>query len=164
MIKKKKIHQNRNRSQLIKDIFFFFFFTKYVQLTSYSMVKDWVHVPYDQAPSLSHSFSLAQEVLARDIPGNSVVKTLGFQCRGHGFHMVRETEILHAVPAAVPSCFSCLSLQSYGLLPDRPSVHGILQARILESVATSSSRGSSWPKDWTLVSYVSCIGRWVLYH
>ena len=27
-----------------------------------------------------------------------------------------------------------------------------------------SSRGSSWPKDWTRVSYVSCIGRWVLYH
>ena len=29
-------------------------------------------------------------------------------------------------------------------------VHGILQARILETVAISSSRGSSWPRDWTL--------------
>ena len=28
-----------------------------------------------------------------------------------------------------------------------PSVHGILQARILEWVAISSSRGSSWPRD-----------------
>ena len=28
------------------------------------------------------------------------------------------------------------------------SVHGILQARILEWVAVSSSRGSSWPRDW----------------
>ena len=27
-----------------------------------------------------------------------------------------------------------------------------------------SSRGSSWPRDQTCVSYVSCIGRWVLYH
>ena len=26
------------------------------------------------------------------------------------------------------------------------------------------SRGSSWPRGWTCVSYVSCIGRWVLYH
>ena len=26
------------------------------------------------------------------------------------------------------------------------------------------SRGSFWPRDWTYVSYISCIGRWVLYH
>ena len=41
------------------------------------------------------------------------------------------------------------------------SVHGIFQARTLERVAVSSSRGSSWSRDRTLVS---CIGRWVLYH
>ena len=34
------------------------------------------------------------------------------------------------------------------------SVHGISQARILEWVAVSFSRGSSWPRDRT---YVSCI-------
>ena len=44
------------------------------------------------------------------------------------------------------------------------SVHEIFQARILERVAISYSRRSSQPKDWTLVSYISCIGRWVLYH
>ena len=44
------------------------------------------------------------------------------------------------------------------------SVHGILQARILEWVAMPSSRGSSPPRDRTQVSYVSCIGRQVLYH
>ena len=44
------------------------------------------------------------------------------------------------------------------------SVHGILQARILEWVAMPSSRGSSQLRDQTCVSYVSCIGRWVLYH
>ena len=32
------------------------------------------------------------------------------------------------------------------------SVHGISQARILEQVAISFSRGSSWPRDWTRVS------------
>ena len=31
-------------------------------------------------------------------------------------------------------------------------VHGIFQARILEWVAISFSRGSSWPRDWTWVS------------
>ena len=34
------------------------------------------------------------------------------------------------------------------------SVHGILQARILEWSAISFSRGSFWPRDWT---WVSCI-------
>ena len=44
------------------------------------------------------------------------------------------------------------------------SVHGILQARILEWVVMPSSRGSSQPRDGTRVSYVSCIGRQLLYH
>ena len=45
------------------------------------------------------------------------------------------------------------------------SVHGILQTRILKWVAMpSSSRGSSWSRDWTHVSYVTYIGRQVLYH
>ena len=44
------------------------------------------------------------------------------------------------------------------------SVHGIFQARILEWVAISSSRGSSWLRDQTCVSYVSCAGRQILYH
>ena len=48
-------------------------------------------------------------------------------------------------------------------LPDL-SVHGILQSRIFEWVAMSSSRESSWPRDQTWVSYNSCIGVWVLYH
>ena len=37
------------------------------------------------------------------------------------------------------------------------SVHGILQARILEWIAIPSSRGSSPPRDQTHVSYISCI-------
>ena len=41
------------------------------------------------------------------------------------------------------------------------SVHGILQARILEWVAIPSCRGSSWPRHHTCIFYVSCIGRWV---
>ena len=48
--------------------------------------------------------------------------------------------------------------------PPGSSVHGILQARILEWVAMSSSTGSSWPKDWTYISCVSSIGRQILYH
>ena len=46
--------------------------------------------------------------------------------------------------------------------PPGSSVHGIVQARIQEWAAISSSRGSSPLKDWTGVSCSSCIGRWML--
>ena len=35
------------------------------------------------------------------------------------------------------------------------SVHGIFQAKTLEWIAISFSRGSSRPRDWTQVSYIS---------
>ena len=44
------------------------------------------------------------------------------------------------------------------------SVHGTLQAGILEMVVMSSSRASSCPRDRTQVSYVSSINGQVLYH
>ena len=47
---------------------------------------------------------------------------------------------------------SCLTLcDSMDCSPPGSSVHGILQARILEWVAIPFSRGSSWPMDWTQV-------------
>ena len=45
--------------------------------------------------------------------------------------------------------------------PPGSSVHRISQARILEWVSISFSRGSSQPRDQT---HVSSIGRWVLYY
>ena len=56
---------------------------------------------------------------------------------------------------------SCLFCDSMDCSPPDSSVHGISQARILEWVAISFSRGSSWPKDRFCVS---CVGRWILYH
>ena len=44
------------------------------------------------------------------------------------------------------------------------SVHGISQAKILEWVAISSSRGSSQQRDRTCISCISCIGRQILYY
>ena len=43
------------------------------------------------------------------------------------------------------------------------SVHGILQARIVEWVTMPSSRGSSRRKDQTCLSYISWVGRQFLY-
>ena len=71
----------------------------------------------------------------------------------------------------MPLCMCVKSLQLCLTLCDTmncslpgSSVHGILHARILEWVAMPSSMRSSPPKDLTLVSYVSCIVRQVLYH
>ena len=47
-----------------------------------------------------------------------------------------------------PTLCNCLNCS-----PPGSSVHGIVQSRILEWVAMPSSRGSSWPRDWT---YLSC--------
>ena len=53
---------------------------------------------------------------------------------------------------------SCLTLcKSMDCSPPGSSVYGILQARILEWVAIPFSRGSSWPRDWTPVSWGSGI-------
>ena len=40
-----------------------------------------------------------------------------------------------------------------GVLPDS-CIHGIFQARVLQWVAISFSRESSWPRDWTQVSCI----------
>ena len=58
---------------------------------------------------------------------------------------------------------SCLTLcDPMDCSPPGSSVHGISQARILERIAISFSRGSSWPRDWICISSISCIGRHIL--
>ena len=63
---------------------------------------------------------------------------------------------------------ACLVAQSSPTLcplnwsPPGSPVHRILQARILEWVAISYSRGSSQPRDQMRVCCISSIGRWIL--
>ena len=68
-------------------------------------------------------------------------------------------------------CVHAKSLQSCQTLCDPmdcslpgSSVHGILQARILEWVAMPCSRASSQPRMESKSLPSSCTGRWVLYH
>ena len=76
-------------------------------------------------------------------------------------------------PTSWPTVFICVVIAVQSLSQSRltlcnpmdhsppgSSVHGILQARILEWVAMPSSRGPSQPRDQTCIS---CIGRWILY-
>ena len=50
---------------------------------------------------------------------------------------------------------SCHSLLPSGRYLPGSSAHGIILARILKWVNISSSRGSSWPRDWTCYSCIS---------
>ena len=87
------------------------------------------------------------------------------------------TEIISSNPPSSPATWALVcargrakSLQSCLTLcyptdcsPPGSSVHGIPQARILEWVAMPSSRESLQPRDQTCISYVSRVGRQVLY-
>ena len=53
------------------------------------------------------------------------------------------------------------SATQWSVAPPGSSVHGISQARILEWVAISFSKGSSQPRGWT---QISCIGWQILHH
>ena len=73
----------------------------------------------------------------------------------------------HSLSSFIDLCMHTKSLQSCPTLcdpmdssPPGSSAHGISQARILEWVAISFSRGSSWPRDRTCIS---CIGEQALY-
>ena len=68
------------------------------------------------------------------------------------------------------ACVHAKSLQSHTILcnpmdcrPPGSSVHGVLQARILEWVAIPFSRGSSWPRNRTQLSCIAgrCFTVWV---
>ena len=62
---------------------------------------------------------------------------------------------------SLPSCLTLCNHVYVNLLGS--SVHGILQARILEWVAMPSSRGSSPPRDRIWICHVSYTGRRLLY-
>ena len=61
--------------------------------------------------------------------------------------------VLNGGGLVAKSCLTLCNLVDWS--PPGSSVHGILQARIPEWVAMSFSRGSSWPRDWTLVSCIA---------
>ena len=72
---------------------------------------------------------------------------------------------MHAHMLSLQLCLTLYDLMNCNL--PGSCVHGILQGRIQEWAAMPSSRESSQPSDQTRKNpdfYVSCIGRWVLYH
>ena len=67
-----------------------------------------------------------------------------------------KTKVLEGFVKVSEVTQSCLTLcNPMDCSPPGSSVHGILQARILEWVAISFSRGSSQPRDRTQVSRIA---------
>ena len=67
-------------------------------------------------------------------------------CRQILYHLKRE------VAQSCPTLWDPMNCSLLG-----SSLHEIFQARVLEWVVISFSRGSSWPRDLTRISCVSCI-------
>ena len=79
-------------------------------------------------------------------------------------------DVTQREPSGTLLCMGAQELQLYPTLHSPmncslpgSSVHGILQARILEWVAMFSSRGSSQARHRACISQVFCIGRRVIY-
>ena len=84
-----------------------------------------------------------------------VLPSMGLQRVGHDWAAATKLILVESASASeVPQ--SCLTLRPYMdySLPES-SIHGIFQARVLEWVAISFSRRSSWPRDWTRVSRIA---------
>ena len=118
------------------------------------------------APSSGHCGHKARRHVCKDPEDCSLLS------QGGGCDLAKVTQqVSRAALTPDPACAHGKSLHSCptpchpkDCSPSGSSVHGILQARILEWVAMASSRGSSRPRDRTRISYASCMGRWVLYH
>ena len=113
-----------------------------------------------QAP-LSMEFSRQEYWSGLPFPSPGVLPEPGFKPRSPVFQA-------DPLPSESLVCMHAKLLQSFPTLWDQTmpgfSVHRVLQARILEWIALLSSRGSSRLRDRNCVSYISCIGRWILYH
>ena len=87
------------------------------------------------------------------------------KCKNHASHLAGKNLTFNLCVCGMCVCVhaqSCLTLGNPYWSPGS-SVHGISQARILERVAMASFRVSSQARDGTLISYVFCAGRQILY-
>ena len=102
-------------------------------------ILDWVAIPFSRGSSLPRDQTQVSWIAGGFFTIWAIIwKPKGFQ---------REARWKHWLSSLVGS-----------------TVHGIFQARMMEWVAISSSRESSWPRDQTHVSCIPCVGRQILYH
>ena len=108
-------------------------------------------------------FILFHLVILLGISHKTIINTMEIYFYFHGiFYIYIYIMVCVHAQSLRQSCLTLCDPMDYSL--PGSSIHGISQARILGWVAISSCRGSSQPKDRTCVSWVFCIGMWILYH
>ena len=132
---------NKNMLGSTHSTFLFFFFL----LDPSSPTKDQTCAP----PSALEAWSL-NPWTAREVRGST---------RSRGTSSALKTTFILCTCSVAQSCPTLCDPMDYS--PQSSSVHGISQARILEWIAISYSRGSSWPRDRI---QVSCTDRRIFYH
>ena len=114
------------------------YFSLFIQFTGFSWLVYWSSLPFH--PAVSHilsELSIMTHLSWVALSGTGFIASLSYK-----------TLQSHCVLCA-KSPQSCLTLcDRMDCSPPGFSVHGILQARILEWVAMPFSRGSSQPRDW----------------
>ena len=110
----------------------------------------WVQSPSNE-DRLEKGMAMHSSVLAWRIQGTEEPGSLqSTESQRVGHDLVTEEEVKQSEVAQ-----SCLTLcDPMDCSPPGSSIHGIFQARVLEWGAISFSRGSSWPRDRTLVSRI----------
>ena len=131
---------------------------------SHARILEWAAISFSrgfsQPRDRTWSPALQEDSLACELPGkppynpSCLVMTI-FHISGHDLatkpppsYFIMKVKVL-----AAQLCLTLCDLMDCSL--PGSSVHGILQARILEWVAIFFSRGSSWPRDRTWVSWIA---------
>ena len=123
-------------------------------LLSMQEIWDMGSIPGSKITPGVHEMSTHSSLVACRIPWTEKLgglQSMGSQRVKHNW--VTNTFTLSAAAKSLQSCPTLCD--SRDCSPPGSSVHGISQARILGWVAISFSRGSSWPRDWTWVSYMA---------
>ena len=124
--------------------------------TFQARVLEWVAISFSRGSSwprdrtqvsciVSRHFTVCH-VTSYSTPVNYMLQTISMQV--YILNMA-----IHMYVLVTQLCLTLCDPMDYS--PPGSSVHGILQARILESVTISFSRGSSWPRDRTQVSCIA---------
>ena len=119
-------------------------------------ILEWVAMPFSRGSSppreaLRCAFILD---LLRGAGTFASNRTLTLFSNNHNsFHLLRDFLLIYTKVLVTQSYLTLCDTMDYSL--PGSSVHGILQARILEWVAIPFLRGSSWPRDWTWVSWIA---------
>ena len=123
-------------------------------------ILEWVAYPFSRGSSPPRNQTGSPALQVDSLPTELSGKPLALLIRFQRINLSEQTvsESICCCCLVTKLCLFCVPMDCS---PPGPSVHGIFQARILEWVATSFSRGSSPFRDQTCIS---CIGRWILYH